>query len=79
MAVDLGNFRLGKAIPMANDQVAKMDDEGGADSAANAEAPTLVVEDEAASDGAGNEDASTLVAFTNNEPTPSNSGSGTFG
>jgi len=76
LAVYLGNFRLGKAIPMANDQVAKMDDEGGADSAANAEAPTLVVEDEAASDGAGNEDASTLVAFAGGEPTPGGGGGG---
>jgi hypothetical protein len=61
---------------MANDQVAKMDDEGGADSAGNAEAPTLVVEDEAASDGAGNEDASTLVAFAGGEPTPGGGGGG---
>jgi len=61
---------------MANDQVAKMDDEGGADSSGNAEAPTLVVEDEAASDGAGNEDASTLVAFAGDEPTPGGGGGG---
>ena len=69
-------FRLGKAIPMANEQVAKMDDGGDSDNAGNEEAPTSVAEDEAATDNAGNEDASTLAAFGGGEPTPDGGGGG---